>query len=67
MLHYNVKKIKLTSLHAALTDSANQFHILYVAMLTVALSTDTISLLVKILLVVSKNIHRYKTTDFKLA
>lgn len=52
--------------HATLSDLGNQFHIPSITLLIVAFSIDIMSPLVNILSVASKNVHRYKTTHFKL-
>lgn len=46
---HNMMQVSIFSLCATLHDSAHQFHLLSVALLIVAFSVDTISLLVKIL------------------
>lgn len=66
LFHYMIR-MRVFFLYAALSDSVYQFHILSTALLIVAFSIDTVSLLAKILWVASKNMHRYKTAHFKLA
>lgn len=51
LLYYLIMQMKEFFGYATLSDSANQFHILSVALFIVPFSIDTVSLLVKILLI----------------